>query len=93
MNAPNKAIYIIAAIVLVAALGWINIYDYMPDSSHGMYRINRLTHQVYYDINGDGWMAVKGEGFDISTAKPSAHEYLYEDVVGDEQPGFHPLKE
>lgn len=58
----NKTIYIFVALVLVVALGWVNVYDYIPDGTHGIYRINRLTHQVDFDMNGDEWRAVRGGG-------------------------------
>ena len=57
----NRAIYIFMAIVLVVALGWVNVYDYIPDGAYGLYRINRITNQVgYTNANASGWEMVEG---------------------------------
>lgn len=89
----NKAIYILAAIVLVVVLGWMNAYDYIPDGGHGIYRINRITHTVCYASKISDWTKIdESAGFDLSTAKPEASEFLDSTKpIDGNQPGFHLL--
>lgn len=57
----NKSVYFLA-FALIALLAWFNLYQYVPDSAHGLYRINRMTDTVAYDMGGEGWTTVKEEG-------------------------------
>lgn len=59
MLVKNKLLYIMAAVSAAAVLGWVGLYDYIPDNHHGLWRINRLTHQAYYAENNGDWQTVK----------------------------------
>lgn len=51
----NRISLIGLALIVVAPLAWMNAYGYMIDGGHGIYRINRFTHEVDYGDSRDGW--------------------------------------
>jgi hypothetical protein len=72
MAVKNKLTYILSAVAVALVLGWFGAYDYIPDGHHGLWRINRITHQTSYTDRDGDWRPIDEHAeFDLSTARPA----------------------
>jgi|GEM_PF-3505420 len=86
----NKIGLIGLMIIALAITAWMNRYNYIADSHHGIYRINRLTHEVDTTYIGEEYWSKLKEANDrpVEPAPPAEpasvqDRKLYEDAIKD----------